>query len=140
MMDNEVKLDHPLPDDVIGAARELYAAPASDAYWAGLHSQVMARVAENAGSGRVPSGVVAIGGREWWQVVTGWSRIGLAAAAAVLIALGALLLRSHNQEIRSAAAPAVKPAPVESLVPSGALGEREGSDSRDATFRDVIAH
>ena len=135
-MDNEVRLDHPLPDDVVGAARTLYAAPADDAYWAGLQSQVMTRVSAAAGH----AGIVSIGGREWWQVVTGWSRVGLAAAAAVLIALGALLMRSHTQEIRSAVAPVTKPAPVESLVPSGALGEREGSDSRDATFRDVIAH
>jgi hypothetical protein len=130
-MDKEVQLNHPLPDDVVDAARTLYAGPDNDAYWASLQSRVMSKVADNA-IGRME------GRREWWQVVNGWSRVGLAAAAAILIAMGALLMRTHSQEIQSAYDTRTKPTPTESLVPAGALGEREGSDSRDASFRDVI--
>jgi len=131
MMDNEVRLDHPLPDEMLDTVRALYAGPSDESYWASLESRVMANVARNAIGQAGPR-------REWWQVVNSWSRVGLAAAAAVLLAMGALLMRSHAEEIRSAYDTITKPTPAESLVPAGALGEREGSDSRDATFRDVI--
>lgn len=130
MTDNQIRLDEPLPDDVIAAGRDIYAPPADGAYWSALESRIMARISDSA-AGR------------WWMVVGGWARGGLVAAAAIIVAtvVGALLLQAHNQEVRTAYESASQPTITESLtVPAGALSERDGPDTRDATFRDVISH
>ncbi|MDQ2889235.1 MAG: hypothetical protein M3R65_01600 [Gemmatimonadota bacterium] len=130
MSDNQIRLDEPLPDAVISTARALYAAPGGDAYWSALESRIMARIAE------------AAGGR-WWMVVGGWARSGLVAAAAIIVAtvVGALLLQARTQETRTAYDAATQPTISEQIsVPAGALSERDGPDTRGATFRDVISH
>jgi hypothetical protein len=128
MMDNEVRLDQPLPDDVVAEMRTLYAGPSDLAYWASLETRVMAEITAN--SQRTAS-------RHHWS----WVQTGLAAAVAILIAMGTLLVRSHAAEIRAVYDSMMKPTTAESLAsPKGALGEREGSDTRDATLRDVIKH
>lgn len=136
-MDNDIsndisddfKFDEPLPLPVIDTARALYAPPDGDAYWAQLEARVMGRIADSA-AGR------------WWIVVGGWARGGLAAAAAILVAaaVGLLMMRAHAQEVRVAYESATQVAPAESVVvPTGALSERDGPDTRGATFRDVIS-
>lgn len=130
MMDNEVRLDEPLPNRVIEATRTLYASPEGDAYWSGLESRIMARIGDS------------VAGR-WWMVVGGWARGGLVAAAALLVAavVGALMMRAHDQEMRMAYESATVPTVADSIaVPTGALSERDGPDTRSATFRDVISH
>jgi hypothetical protein len=130
MTDNQIQLDEPLPEDVIAAGRDIYAPPGGGAYWNALESRIMARIGDSA-AGR------------WWMVVGGWARSGLVAAAAVIVAavVGALLLQAHNKEVRTAYEAVLQPTISESLsVPEGALSERDGPDTRDATFRDVISH
>lgn len=130
MTDNQIRLDEPLPDDVIAAARDIYAPPASDAYWSALETRIMACIGDSA-AGR------------WWMVVGGWARGGLVAAAAIIVAtvVGALLIQAHNQEMRTAYESASQPSITEQVsVPAGALSERDGPDTRGATFRDVISH
>lgn len=129
MTDNQIRLDEPLPDDVIAATRGIYAAPSSDAYWSALEARIMARIGDSA-AGR------------WWMVVGGWARGGLVAAAAIIVAtvVGALLLQAHNQEMRTAYESATQPSITEQVtLPAGALSERDGPDTRGATFRDVIS-
>ncbi len=129
-MDNEIRFDEPLPSPVIDTARALYAPPGGDAYWAQLEARVMSRIADST-AGR------------WWVVVGGWARGGLAAAAAILVAsaVGLLLMRAHAQEVRVAYESATQVVPAESVVvPTGALSERDGPDTRGATFSDVISH
>jgi hypothetical protein len=130
MTDNQIRLDEPLPQDVIAAARDIYAPPSGDAYWSTLEYRIMARIGDSA-AGR------------WWMVVGGWARSGLVAAAAIIVAtvVGALLLQAHNQEMRTAYESATQPSITEQVsVPAGALSERDGPDTRGATFRDVISH
>jgi hypothetical protein len=130
MTDNETRLDEPLPEDVISAARDIYAAPQGAAYWNALESRIMARISDSSAA-------------RWWMVVGGWARSGLVAAAAIIVAtvVGALLIQAHNQEVRTAYEAASQPSITEQLtVPAGALSERDGPDSRGATFRDVISH
>jgi hypothetical protein len=129
MDDNEIRLDEPLPDNVIEATRALYAPPASDAYWSGLEARIMARIADSTAGG-------------WWVVVGGWARGGIAAIAAALVAavVGLLLMQAHDREVRTAYESATRVAPSESIaVPSGALSELDGPASRGETFRDVIS-
>ncbi len=129
MTDNQIRLDEPLPDEVIEAARVMYAPPSGDAYWSALEFRIMARISEAAAS-------------QWWTVVGGWARSGLVAAAAIIVAtvVGALLIQARTQETRTAYESATQPSITEQLtVPSGALSERDGPDTRGATFRDVIS-
>ncbi|MGI8508794.1 MAG: hypothetical protein ACR2MQ_05670 [Gemmatimonadaceae bacterium] len=126
---NDIKFDEPLSAPVIDTARALYAPPSGDAYWAQLEARVMSRIAESA-AGR------------WWVVVGGWAHGGLAAAAAILVAaaVGMLMMHVHSQEVRVAYESATQAVPAESVVvPTGALSERDGPDTRGATFRDVIS-
>ena len=130
MTNNEIRLEEPLPEDVIAAGRDIYAPPGGGAYWSILESRIMARISDSS-AGR------------WWMVVGGWARSGLVAAAAIIVAtiVGALLLQAHNQEARTAYDSLSQPTVTESLtVPEGALSERDGPNTRDATFRDVISH
>lgn len=129
MTNNEIRLDEPLPEDVIAAGRDIYAPPGGAAYWSVLESRIMLRISDSS-AGR------------WWMVVGSWARSGLAAAAAIIVAtiVGALLLQAHNQDVRTAYDSMPQPTVTESLtVPEGALSERDGPDTRDATFRDVIS-
>jgi hypothetical protein len=129
-MDNEIRLDEPLPGRVIEETRAMYAPPGGDAYWGGLESRIMSAIADSA-AGR------------WWMVVGSWARGGLVAAAALLIAavVSALLLQAHQQEMRTAYESVTQPTLVDSVsVPAGALSERDDPGMRGETFRDVISH
>ena len=130
MSDNQIKLDEPLPEDVIVVVRDMYAPPQGEAYWSVLESRIMASIADSA-AGR------------WWMVVGGWARGGLVAAAAIIVTavVSALLMQAHDQEMRTAYESASQPTITQTMtVPTGALSERDGPDSRGATFRDVISH
>jgi adenine/guanine phosphoribosyltransferase-like PRPP-binding protein len=130
MGDNQIRLDEPLPEGVIVVVRDMYAPPQGDAYWSALEARIMASIADSA-AGR------------WWMVVGGWARGGLAVAAAIIVAtvVSALLTQARNQEMRTAYESASQPSITQTMsVPTGALSERDGPDSRGATFRDVISH
>ncbi len=129
MTDNQIRLDEPLPNKVIATVRDMYAPPGGDAYWSVLESRIMARIGDSA-AGR------------WWMVVGSWARGGLVAAAAIIVAtvVGALLIQAHDQELRTAYESATQPSITQQVtVPTGALSERDGPDTRGATFRDVIS-
>ena len=71
-------------DEVVRGLRSLYAAPAGDSYWNELESRIMARVAD-----------VELG---WWTELDRWARPAMAAAAVLLFAAGAAMLRAHQAE------------------------------------------
>lgn len=131
MSDNvrdELRLNDPLPEPVLDATRTLYAPPDGEAYWASLEARIMARIADSASA-------------RWWMVVGGWARSSLAVAAAAVVAavVGALMLHARNQELRTAYESAQQTVADSIAIPSGALSERDGPDTRGATFRDVIS-
>lgn len=129
-MDDEIRLDEPLPHTVIAGIRALYEPPQEPGYWSALERRIRERVAAD--------GAPA----QWWQVIGRWGRTGIVAAAAVLVfaIVGALLLHARADELRTAYESATQPVPAESVtVPAGALSERDGPDQRGATFRDVIS-
>lgn len=139
----DLRIDDPLPPAIVEAARSLYAAPGTDptrpgtksvpggadAYWSALEQRVMSRIA-NAAAGR------------WWMVLGGWARSGLVSAAAAIVAavVGLLLWQAHEREVSLAYESVTQVVPAESIaIPTGALSERDGPDTRGATFRDVIS-
>ena len=111
-------------EDVTRALRELVAPPADPAYWSGLEQQIMARVAA---------------GTEWWSAFDGWVRIGLAAAAAVVVIAGSVALRSRDAEARLAYEAVMESS---SGVPvAGPTAMRPASaTTREATLRYVMSY
>jgi hypothetical protein len=104
-------------DEVVRGLRSLYAAPSGDAYWNELESRIMARVAD-----------VELG---WWTELDRWVRPAMVAAAVLLFAAGAAMVRARQSENEIAvdnmlSAPAV---PVSSAIRPGL------QDDRDARIR-----
>lgn len=130
MKDNNIPLNQPLSSQTVEATRKLYSPPNGDNYWATLEAKVMARVN-------------SISQLRWWQVLGGWARGSLAAAAAMLLILaGMLLIQANRQDIMTAYEAFLEPEPAAELsIPSGVLTEWDGAgvEARGATFRDVIS-
>lgn len=127
MTENELKFDNPLPDRVINATRTLYAPPGGEAYWATLEAKVMARITTAAPI-------------RWWQVLGGWARGGIVAAAAILVIVSMVLARETNRhEVWTAYEEVVHPIAEPLPIPSGVLSEWDGLEARGETFRDVIS-
>lgn len=100
--------------------RQLYAAPADDAYWRGLEARILSHLADSANA------TVA-----WWDELQQWARPALVAAAVALIAVSVAMFRSYQTEQRMAYEAMLTPTsyPVETAVRPVLQGERE------ATFR-----
>jgi hypothetical protein len=81
---NDIRLFPNDEDEVARGLRSLYAAPAGDSYWNELESRIMARVAD-----------VELG---WWTELDRWARPAMAAAAVLLLAAGAAMVRAHQSE------------------------------------------
>lgn len=99
--------------------RRLYAAPASPVYWRGLESRIMARIAEAE--------------LAWWGEFERWGRPAMIAAAALILAAGAMMYRAHEADSASVYRELVTPAadqPSSDVAPVG---------PREATLRSIIA-
>ncbi|HVZ78432.1 MAG TPA: hypothetical protein VG818_10660 [Gemmatimonadaceae bacterium] len=108
-------------DDITRGLRAMYAAPSSEAYWNELESRIMHRVAG-----------VELG---WWSELDHWTRPALVAAAALVLACGAALMRAHQneQEVAYQALLAPTPVPVETAV------RPMFQDRLDGTFRYIFS-
>jgi hypothetical protein len=92
----------PAQDPVTRELRALYAAPA-ERYWDDLEGRIVAAVM--AGAAR-PARTAA----HWWQTMADWARPGLAAAAVLVIVVGAVTLQSRATRTNVAGGPAGAPA------------------------------
>jgi hypothetical protein len=112
-------------DELTRQLRAIYAAPADAEYWHALEARILDRIA--AGDGVLDA---------WWSVPTGWTRIGLVAAAAAVLISGALALRTQVQmakaEYEQVIEPAVGDAPV--------LAERERLTEQQRAIRLLTGH
>jgi anti-sigma-K factor RskA len=112
-------------DELTGALRAMYAAPADDSYWTSLERRIMDAVATERA-------------REWWSWFPGWVRLGLtaAAAAALIAALASWQTRELQQRMavdRLIGTPSEIP-----LLTESDRGERNAE--REATLRYLITH
>jgi hypothetical protein len=115
--------------------RGAYAPPAEGAYWDALEGRIMAYIAEHRPAVvRIPV--------NWWSDLAGWAAPGLAAAALVFAAAGALLARQNDEELRTgyeavteSAATDVLPGAVQVVT-----APHDGSSQREETFRYVMSH
>ena len=109
-------------DELHGALRVEYGAPAPDSYWAFLERRIMARITSE-------------GAREWWSYFPAWSRMGLAAAALALLAAGVAAWQTRKAQDLVAWQELLE-SPNEVPVIESAGGERTGR--REATLRYLI--
>src|ERR687887_2136090 len=77
---------HGRDDDLTRALRQLYAAPADEAYWRTLERRILARLVEE----------------EWWLPLAAWVRVGVIAAGVALTVASLALVRSHRAEAQFA--------------------------------------
>jgi hypothetical protein len=121
MTDHRDLHDH--NDVVTRTLRELFAAPADDAYWRGLEARIMARARA--------STTPAIG---WWDELHVWARPALVAAAVVLLAVGVAFMRGRQMAKESAYAAVFTPTalPVETAM------RPVLEEPREATLRYLI--
>jgi len=109
-------------DDALTAAlRAIYQKPTGEAYWAGLERRINDRIDE---------------AETWWTVPDGWTKVGLAAAAAVLLVAGGLYARAQARLDRTLAYEAI--VEVEGL--ESALAQREPLSQEQATLRKLTGH
>ncbi|MEO8910688.1 MAG: hypothetical protein ABI408_10740 [Gemmatimonadaceae bacterium] len=116
--------------------RDVYAPPAEGAYWDALEGRIMSYIAE-----RRLAMVRAIP-VNWWSDLASWAAPGLAAAALLFAAAGALWSRQNNEELRSSY-DAVTESIAADVLPGAVqvvTAPRDGSSQREATFRYVISH
>jgi hypothetical protein len=131
----DLRLDEEGDAKITEMLRDAYAPPAEGAYWDALEGRIMAYIAEHRpGVVRIPV--------NWWSDLAGWAAPGLAAAALVFAAAGALLSRQSDEEL-----PTGYEAVTESVstdVLPGAIqvvtAARDGSSQREETFRYVMSH
>jgi hypothetical protein len=67
-----------LDESLVSLVREAYAPPGGDAYWSGLESRIMGRVAGSSSDSA------------WWNVLAPWARPALIAAAAIFALAGVI--------------------------------------------------
>ena len=115
--------------------RDAYAPPAEGAYWDALEGRIMAHIEEHRpGVVRIPV--------NWWSDLAGWSAPGLAAAALLFAAAGALLARQNDDEL-STGYEAVTESVSTDVLPGAVqvvTAPRDGTSQREATFRYVMSH
>lgn len=119
-------------DELTRTLRDLYAAPADEAYWSGLEARILARVASG-----TPVGVADLGrtSAEWWVFFGDWVRAGVAAAAIVAAAAGVALWQSEQATATAAFESAWEVSPE---VPVQTASETPGA--REATLRYLISY
>jgi hypothetical protein len=118
---------HPDDDLVTQALRGLHAPPGGESYWAGLEARIMARIGQ--------------ADAVWWSELGRLARPALAAAAALLVAAGLLLVRTREERVQIAyedvlAAPT--PISVAGTARPAALQDLQGE--RDETLRFLITY
>lgn len=108
-------------DELTNELRAIYGAPRDEGYWSSLERRIMLAIDEQ---------------DTWWTVPDRWVRIGLAAAAALLVIGGGLFLREQAGIDRTMAAEAI--VEVEGL--ESALAQREPLSQEEATLRKLVGN
>jgi hypothetical protein len=116
--------------------RDVYAAPAESAYWDALEGRVMTYIGEH----RLT--MVRAIPVNWWSDLASWAAPGLAAAALLFVAAGALWSRQNDEELRGSY-DAVTESLATDVLPGAVqvvTAPHDGSSQREATFQYVMSH
>lgn len=117
-----------LDESIMNLVRDAYAPPGGDAYWAGLESRIMARVAsEGSGDSR------------WWNVLAPWARPALVAAAAIFALAGLI-----NRNLTESDSPLAYDSVLQSVTPDVVATSEElisvGRGTDGATLSYFLSH
>jgi len=104
-MSDHLRLHDEGDQRVTDGLRQLYAAPATEAYWRSLEARILTRLTE-------PPTV------QWWDELDRWMRPALVAAAIMLLASGVAMFRAYEAEREVAYEAMLTPTslPVETAV------------------------
>ena len=112
-------------DELTGAMRGLYAAPAGHAYWNELESRIMARVAE-----------VELG---WWTELDRWLKPALVAAAVLVVTAGVAMFNAQRAETEAAYDELFNPTPIPGAPVEASAVQRSTPEPRDNALRFIIS-
>ena len=112
-------------DELTGAMRGLYAAPAGHAYWNELESRIMARVGE-----------VELG---WWTELDRWLKPALVAAAVLVITAGVAMFNAQRAQTEDAYNELFAPPPIPGAPVEASAVQRSTPEPRDNALRFIIS-
>ena len=129
----EIHSNDRLDENVIAAMRELYTPPSDAGYWDSLHAGIVTRI---------QSADVSLRDAAWYSVLAHWAAPGLAAAALILAAAGALWSRVNLAEQRNTYEGFTQPMVADAMPGATRLLDvpRDGSSTREATLSYVLSH
>ena len=129
----DLRLEDESDAKITAVLRDIYAPPAEGAYWDTLESRILANIRSH------KEAVIPV---NWWSDLASWAGPGLAAAALVFIAAGAIWSRVKDEDMRVTYEAMTEP--LTSDVLPGAVqvvtAPHDGSSQREATFRYVLSH
>ena len=130
----DLRLDDESDAKITAMLRDVYAPPAEGAYWDTLEARILANIRAH------KEAVIPV---NWWSDLASWAGPGLAAAALVFIAAGAIWSWQKDEDMR-VTYEAMTEEPLASDVLPGAVqvvtAPHDGSSQREATFRYVLSH
>ena len=129
----DLRLDDGGDAEITAMLRDVYAPPASGAYWTALETRIISNIKSH------ESAVIPV---NWWSDLASWAGPGLAAAALLFIFAGAVWSRQKDEDLRASYEAVTEP--LASDVLPGAIqvvtAPHDGSSQREATFRYVLSH
>jgi len=129
----DLRLDDEGDAEITAMLRDVYAPPASGAYWTTLETRIISNIKSH------KSAVIPV---NWWSDLASWAGPGLAAAALLFIFAGAVWSRQKDEDLRASYEAVTEP--LASDVLPGAIqvvtAPHDGSSQREATFRYVLSH
>lgn len=129
----DLRLEDEGDAEITEALRGIYAPPAEGAYWDGLETRIMSYIKSHRQT------LIPV---NWWSDLADWAAPGLAAAALLFIAAGALWSRQKDEELLTTY-DAVTESLASDVLPGAVqvvTAPRDGSSQREATFRYVLSH
>ena len=124
-----------LDDQTVRAIHSAYSPPVAgdqNAYWNTLQQRIMARV-----------GAIVPAQREqgWWTVLSGWSEVGLVAAAALFAVGGFVSQQLGEPEDQVAYESVVQPSTPEAIsVRAQLITASDKADQRDAALQYILSY
>ena len=124
-----------LDEQTVRAIHSVYAPPVvgdQNKYWNSLQQRIMARVGESLPARREQG---------WWSVLSGWSEVGLVAAAALFAVGGFVSHQLGEPEDQVAYESVVQPSTPEAISARAQLiTASDRSDQRDAALQYVLSY
>lgn len=123
-----------LDDQIVRAIQSAYSPPVAgdkNAYWNTLQQRIMARV---------EAALPARRGQGWWSVLSGWSEVGLVAAAALFV-VGGFVSQKLGEPEDQVAYESVTPVTPEAIsARTQLITASDKLDQRDAALQYILSY